>query len=188
MIRSWSSFLTSSLRVLISDLVSLISCWRSLTVISFLALVNLLKIFFRLTGGSECFGLVSFVSLTKVFWNWLRYWALTIGSSTFSIKVSKGSSCWLRTLTDLFLQQLSLHPILMSGPLEMLDDSLEDDDWLIWKISWLLELLENSMFELLSFRSLKISYLLVWSPWRVLIKALALNLHSFLKWPFLPRL
>ena len=35
--------------------------------ISFLALVNILKIFSRLTRGSECFDLVSFVSLTKFF-------------------------------------------------------------------------------------------------------------------------
>ena len=99
--------------------------------ISFLALANLLKIFSRLTGGSEGLGLVSFVSLTKFFRSLLRYWALTIGFSTFSIRSRRSSSCWLRTLTDLFLQQLSLHPILMSRPLEMLDDSLEDDDWFI---------------------------------------------------------
>ena len=138
MVRAWSSFLTSSLRVLISDLVSLISCWRSLTVISFLALVNLLKIFSRLTGGSECFGLVSFVSLTKVLWNWLKYWALTIGSSTFSIKVSKSSSYWLRTLTDLFLEQLSLHPILTSWRLLIPQDSglLRNLNLTSWPKGW----------------------------------------------------
>ena len=48
---------------------------------------------------------------------------------------------WVRKLTDLFLQQLLLHPILISGLLEMLDDSLEDEDWFIRKISLSLELL-----------------------------------------------
>ena len=83
----------------------------------------------------------------------------------------------------LFLQQLSLHAIPTSGPLEELEEALEgsEDDWYIRWISWSLELLEDSLSKWLSSRSLKISSLLVWLLIRVLIRDLALALHSFLK-------
>ena len=100
---------------------------------------------------------------------------MMIGSSIYSMRSRISSSCLLRTLIDLFLQQLSLHVIPTFGPLEELEQVLEgsEDDWYNWWISWLLELLEDSLFEWSSSKSLKISSLLVWSLIKVLIRDLA---------------
>ena len=87
----------------------------------------------------------------------------------------------LRTLIVLFLQQLFLHAIPISGPLEVLKEALEEDDWFNWWISWSLAVLDDSLSVWSSSRSFKISFLLVWSLIKVLIRDLALNLHSFLK-------
>ena len=89
------------------------------------------------------------------------------------------SSCLLSTLIVLFLQQISLHAIPTFGPLEELEEALEDD-WYNWWISWSLELLEDSLSEWSSSKSLKISSLLVWSLTKVLIRDLALFLYYFL--------
>ena len=112
------------------------------------------------------------------------------GSSINSMRSRINSSCLLRTLIVLFLQQLSLHAMPMFGPLEELEDALEgsEDDWYIWWISWSLELLEDSLSEWSSSKSLKISFLLVWSLTKELIRAFAFCLHSVLKWPLFPQL
>ena len=54
------------------------------------------------------------------------------GSSICSIRSMRSSSCELRTLIVLFLQQLSLHGIPISGLLEVLEETLEEDDWFNW--------------------------------------------------------
>ena len=56
-----------------------------------------------------------------------------IGSLICSMRSKISSSCLLRTLIVLFLQQLSLHAIPASGPLEELEEALEGskDDWYI---------------------------------------------------------
>ena len=93
------------------------------------------------------------------------------------------SSYLLRALIVLFPQQLSLHAMGGSGPLEVLEEALEgsEDDRYNWWISWSLELLRDSLSEWSSSKNLKISSLLVWSLTKVLIRDLALFLHSFLK-------
>ena len=100
-------------------------------------------------------------------------------SSIYSMRSRISFSCLLRTLIVLFLQQLSLHAIPTSGPLEELEEALEgsEDNWYIWWISWSLELLEDSLSEWSSSKSLNISSLLFWSVTRVLIRALAFYLH-----------
>ena len=105
------------------------------------------------------------------------------GSSICSMRSKRSSSCLERTLIVLFLQQLSLHGIGSSGPLEVLEVTLEgsEDNLYIWWISWSLESLGDSLSEWSSSRSLKISSLLAWPLTRVLIRDLALALHSFLK-------
>ena len=86
-----------------------------------------------------------------------------------------------RTLIVLFLQQLSLQAIGSSGPPEVPEETLKgsEDDLYIWWIAWSLELLGDSFSERSSSKSLKISSLLAWSLTRVLIRDLALALHSF---------
>ena len=88
----------------------------------------------------------------------------------------------------MYLQQLFLHAIPTSRPLEELEEALEEDDWFNWWISWSLELLGDSLSKWSSSKSLKISFLLIWSLTRVLIRDLALFLHPFLKWPLCPQL
>ena len=67
-----------------------------------------------------------------------------------------------------------------------LEGGLEEDDWSNWWILLSLELLGDSLSEWSSSRSLKISSFPGWSLTRVLIRDLALALHSFLKWPLFP--
>ena len=71
-------------------------------------------------------------------------------------------------------------------PLEELEDTLEvsEDDLYSWCFSSSLVSLSGQS----SSKSLKISSLLVWSLMKVLIKDLALALHSFWKCPFFPHL
>ena len=104
-----------------------------------------------------------------------------IGSSICSMRSKKSSSCLERTLIVLFLQQLSLHAMSSSGPLEELEETLEgsEDDLYNWCFSCSLELLGDSLFERSISKSLKISYLLAWSLIRLLIRDLTLALHSF---------
>ena len=100
------------------------------------------------------------------------------------------SSYLLRAMIVLFLQQLSLHAMGGSGPLEVLEEALEgsEDDWYNWWIFWSLKLLGDSLSEWSSSKSLKISSLLVRSLTKVLIRDLALFMHSFLKLPLFPQL
>ena len=105
------------------------------------------------------------------------------GSSICSMRSKRSSSYLERTLIVLFLQQLSLYAIGSSGPLEELEETLEgsEDDLYNWWFSCSLELLGDSLPEWSSSKSLKISSLLAWSLIRVLIRDLALALHSFWK-------
>ena len=99
------------------------------------------------------------------------------------MRFKRSSSCLERTLIVLFLQQLSLQARVSSGPLEELEETLEDseDDLYNWCFSSSLELLGDSLSERSSSKSLKISSLLAWSLIRVLIRDLAFALHSFWK-------
>ena len=79
------------------------------------------------------------------------------------------------------LQQPSLHGVGPSGPLEVLVlEGLEDDLYSCLS-SLSLALLYDSLSERSSSSNLKISFLLGWSLMRVLIRDLALALHSLLK-------
>ena len=97
------------------------------------------------------------------------------------MRSKRSSSCLERTLIVLFLQQLSLQAKGSSGPLEELEETLEvsEDDLYNWCFSSSLELLGDPLSKRSSSKSLKISSLLAWSLIRVLIRDLALALHSF---------
>ena len=121
------------------------------------------------------------VSLTRAWWKRVSFWALMMGSSIASMRSKRSSSYLFNTLMVLFLQQPSLHGVGSSGLLEVLVLEESEDDLYICLSSLSLALLYDSLSERSSSSNLKISFLLGWSLMRVLIRDLALALHSFLK-------
>ena len=88
-----------------------------------------------------------------------------------------------KNMDSLVPTTLSLQARVSSRPLEELEETLEvsEDDLYNWSFSSSLELLGDPLFERSSSKSLKISSLLAWSLTKVLIRDLALALHSFWK-------
>ena len=88
------------------------------------------------------------------------------------MRSKSSSSCLERTLIVLFLQQLSWQARISSVSLEEVEDTLGVSEDVLY--NWCFSSSLDSLLGWSSSKSLKISFLLVWSLMRVLIRVLAL--------------